>query len=305
MRQLSAGILLSSARYRASMLPTRAIRRYREYSWKSYSGHPVLMATGASLSLNPECAYSRSLFLRRQSEIAEARFISSSIAKGSTAIDGGANVGYFTTLLSDVVGREGRVLAFEPDPRPFRYLEKNIAFNGCRNVHAYPFAISDKKGSETIYLSGNHTGDTRLYEPEIDRPDEPGRRNSLEIEAVALDEFTDCITNVPQVLIKFDLQGYEVKALRGATNFIQACNQLIILTEYWPNGLLQAGASPEEFWAYCQESNLLVNRLSDGSVTPVNLDEFGEITVRLIATGLTMHTSLILMNREATSNYRS
>lgn len=53
---------------------------------------------------------------------------------GSVAVDAGANVGFFTVLMSKLVGPEGSVIAIEPDDRNLQKLRKNLDINECSNV---------------------------------------------------------------------------------------------------------------------------------------------------------------------------
>ena len=48
-------------------------------------------------------------------------------------------------------------------------------------------------------------------------------------------------------LIKIDVQGYEPKVLKGMLNIVRSSKKLILLSEFWPKGILQAGESPKEF----------------------------------------------------------
>src|SRR2546427_3878451 len=56
------------------------------------------------------------------------------VKKGDTVLDLGANIGYWTCLLADLVGVTGRVFAFEPSPYNFQLLKKNVEMNGYKNV---------------------------------------------------------------------------------------------------------------------------------------------------------------------------
>src|SRR5262249_14626196 len=56
----------------------------------------------------------------------ETKLIRQLVKRGMIAVDVGANIGYYTLLLSDLVGPEGKVFAFEPDPGNHALLVKNI-----------------------------------------------------------------------------------------------------------------------------------------------------------------------------------
>ena len=69
------------------------------------------------------------------------------IQPGWTAIDVGANIGYFTLLMANRVGPQGKVIAFEPINENFRILQENIALNGHLNVIAENLALMNRNGS--------------------------------------------------------------------------------------------------------------------------------------------------------------
>lgn len=57
-------------------------------------------------------------------------FVCRNVARGETAIDVGALYGYYTVLLADLVGPEGKVAALEPNPWLHWLLRRNIVLNG-------------------------------------------------------------------------------------------------------------------------------------------------------------------------------
>ena len=65
--------------------------------------------------------------------------------QGNFVIDLGANIGYYTCILAKLVGKDGKVFAFEPDPRNLKLLEKNIKVNEYNNVVIVDKAVSDVK----------------------------------------------------------------------------------------------------------------------------------------------------------------
>lgn len=65
------------------------------------------------------------------------------VRRGDVAIDIGANLGYYTRPLADIVGVEGEVYAVEPVPVIFSVLERNV--RGCRNVHLMNYALGKEE----------------------------------------------------------------------------------------------------------------------------------------------------------------
>ena len=65
------------------------------------------------------------------------------VRKGDVAIDIGANLGYYTRPLADIVGVEGEVYAVEPVPVIFSVLERNV--RGCSNVHLLNYALGKEE----------------------------------------------------------------------------------------------------------------------------------------------------------------
>ena len=66
---------------------------------------------------------------------------------GDTVLDVGANIGSFTVVAARLVGPEGSVFAFEPDPKAFDRLRENVEVNKLTNVRCLPYAIGGRRGS--------------------------------------------------------------------------------------------------------------------------------------------------------------
>ena len=78
--------------------------------------------------------------------------IKQEVKEGNNVIDIGANIGYFTLLFAKLVGPNGKVFAFEPDPTNFSILKKNIEENNYDNVILSQKAISDKTETTKLFL---------------------------------------------------------------------------------------------------------------------------------------------------------
>ena len=74
------------------------------------------------------------------------------------AIDVGANIGYFTLLMAECVGRKGNVLAVEADPEAFSILRANLALRNAVNVEALPVAATRSPGIVSLSRSEENLG---------------------------------------------------------------------------------------------------------------------------------------------------
>lgn len=128
--------------------------------------------------------------------------------KGDTVIDAGANVGIFTVKAAKTVGKQGKVVAIEPAKNNLRVLEENININCLKNVVIVPKGLWDKKDKRKLYLSSMPAGHSLIYKEHLDK--------FLEIEVDTLDNLLKRIRIKKVDFIKMDIEGAEVKALKGA-----------------------------------------------------------------------------------------
>lgn len=154
---------------------------------------------------------------------------------GSIVIDIGANIGFFTKFLSGCVGEKGHVYAFEPDKTNFHHLKNEL--KGSTNTTIVQKAVSATSGKLTLYTSDLLNVDHRTYEPE-------NYRDKYSVEKTSVDDFVNGRFKVD--FIKMDIQGFEMEALKGMENTLRNNNDIVLLMELWPYGLLQAGSSVTE-----------------------------------------------------------
>ena len=155
------------------------------------------------------------LTINRSYEPEVTAFLKENVAAGQTAIDLGANIGYFTLLLAQLVGEDGQVVAFEPDPQNCRLLEKNVRANGYTNVTVRREAVADYSGRAPLFLSDVNPGDHGLT-------DADGRRDTVDIDVVTLDSALAHLRGRIH-WIKMDIQGAELAALRGMRSLLESC----------------------------------------------------------------------------------
>lgn len=197
---------------------------------------------GFNLFLDPDDVHiSRIIALTGTYEPVETEFLKKIVKTGMNVVDIGANIGFYTVLFSNLVGLQGKVTAFEPSPRSFHILEKNLQ-NCSNNVTIINKAVSDHTGRDKFYLSKENAGDNRFSGSVI--LDTDWNRESVEVDVVRLDNyFQDEYVD----LIKIDAQGAEMKILNGGMETINNSTNLKIIVEFWPIGLLAQGTRGEDF----------------------------------------------------------
>jgi len=172
---------------------------------------------------------------------------------GGTSIDVGANVGCHTLIMAERVGEQGRVLALEPHPRIFERLRANVQMNGLAQVETVRTAAGAQMGAMQLFAPApahHGAGKATLYEGNLAL--DPGA-------AVAMECFDVPVTTVDRLmferecerldLIKIDVEGHEMPALRGARETIARFRPAVIFEytgEYW----LNAGATFAEARAF-------------------------------------------------------
>ena len=138
--------------------------------------------------------------------------------------DIGANIGYYTILFSQLA-KEGKVVAFEPDPVNFEYLLKNKKLNNLTNVTLVNNGVSSEMREFEFYQDIT-TGRTSSVETDAWHPNAT-KINKLTISTTTLNEAYK-IYGKPD-LIKCDVEGHEVEVLRGASNVL--INQPVLILE--------------------------------------------------------------------------
>lgn len=195
------------------------------------------------------------------SDTRERRLLSEIVQPGMTVVDVGANIGVYAAYLSRLVGSGGRVIAFEPEPRNFQRLCTCV--KPLENVEPVQAGVVERSGEIELFVSDALNVDHQTY-------DSGENRSRISVPAVAIDDYFAPGTKVD--LIKMDVQGAEMSALRGAARVISENRNMKLVLEYWPYGLKRAGAQPEQFLELLSDMGFEY-RLIDSSagVTPQTL----------------------------------
>jgi FkbM family methyltransferase len=246
------------------LLDEQTIKK-REMEWPIYDGDPIEMRHGFSLRLRPKCEYSRRRFVYRIAEPQEIDFLISRFPNDQKqnwiCIDAGANVGYWSKILAEVIG-VGKVFSFEPEPETFKLLEANLGKN--ENAELLQLALSSNCGTLRLYVDPRDTGDsTPLC---IDG------RMFFEVPALSLDEFVSRNNLKRLDFVKVDIQGGEVDFFKGAQQAIDRMRP-ILLVEVMSDVYDDIGRFVAEF---AQKNNYSICIISEAGPRYTNPSDFQE-----------------------------
>lgn len=184
---------------------------------------------------------SRALVYRGTYEMEATRWVKKVLRPGSVCLDIGANSGYYSMLFGKIVGKTGRVIAFEPSPDFLTRLRNHVDLNGLNNVVSFQKGLSDETGTleliqggcNATFFSGrlNDENSQAKFADEHHRQHYEVRKYSVPISTIDTELKNLGIDRVD--LIKMDIEGFEQKCIRGGLNTIERFRPYL-LVEYSP-----------------------------------------------------------------------
>lgn len=128
------------------------------------------------------------------------------VRQGMYVVDIGAFAGYHTVRFAQLVGKTGKVLAFEPYGPSFEVLKRNVQRARLSNVVLEQKAVSDQNGYVTLHLSSSSTGNSLIRVA--------GKHHqSCQVDSITLDDYFK--DDGALDLVKIDVEGAEPAVLRG------------------------------------------------------------------------------------------
>jgi FkbM family methyltransferase len=171
------------------------------------------------------------------------------LREGDTAIDVGANVGFFTMLSAALVGPAGKVVSFEPDERNRSRLNANLALNSFNNVTLVENPASNKIEQVEFFINSDDSGGNALWDP----GQFPGNTKSqanchpLYMTTTTLDDALENDDAPPPKLIKVDTEGADQHVLEGGRQLLTGASVPFVIAELHEFGLEKMGCSQATF----------------------------------------------------------
>lgn len=158
-------------------------------------------------------------------EDAVVRYMLDTITPGSIAVDVGAYAGYYSLLLSRLVGEHGQVHAFEPVPENFQLLTHNVQANGCANIRTNPEAVGSIDGRTVFRRSHGSFSVLGGFVNEVD----PSRYEEVEVNVRSLDSYFADLGWPTLSFAKIDVEGAAADVVSGMRELIERFSPLLLI----------------------------------------------------------------------------
>jgi len=153
-------------------------------------------------------------------ESEETGIILSLVDDGATVLDIGCNIGWYSMNIA-LSKKDVNILSFEPIPRTFEYLKKNLAMNGITCVRPFNNGFSDREQELTFYYYRGGSGNASM----ADLSGDPGVEK-ITCPVTTLDSFAHAHEVSPR-FIKCDVEGAELMVFKGGLKTIEKSKPVI------------------------------------------------------------------------------
>lgn len=244
--------------------------------WRSLCGKKMrgqFQRSGLNWQLDLNEGIDFSIYCLGSFEPKTVSFYSQLVASGHIVFDVGANIGAHTLHFARLVGNTGQVYAFEPTISALRKLEDNLTLNPTirpqvQTFHAFCSNPADAAIPTAIYSSWPLRAESELH------PNHLGSLQAVgEPQLIVLDELVSRL-NIPRVdLIKLDVDGNEIKVLRGCKETIRRYHPKVI-AEISPYTVEENGYDMEEFWSVFRANGYRMRTFDSTKEIPLETDYF-------------------------------
>lgn len=174
--------------------------------------------------------------------------IDSILKKGATFLDIGANIGLMSIFTSKVVGPNGKIIAFEPNPETRKILLENIQLNNISTIEVSPYAIGSKRETGKIYDRWDSNRGSASIVPSNENTGE-----GYDIEIISLKEYPFESNKID--LIKIDVEGFELEVLKGSADILSSLHPPMLIVECSSNRENTFGEDITALYNFIQQMN--------------------------------------------------
>lgn len=215
----------------------------------------------------------------------ELRALETLAQPGMVVCDVGANLGVTAAAFAQRVGRQGRVLAFEPDPVNASLFRRHLRHRPFANVTLLEIGLDERPGTRYLRTNPASRADSRIVPAGVAAPP-----NTVAVPCDSLDAVLARLQVDRVDLIKIDVQGFEPLVLRGMRATLAKNPRLQMILELYPEGLAEQGQAPQSLLDFLFDTFPVVERWAGRRW--VSLDRRGDVPAWLNTFSLGAYTDL-------------
>jgi len=170
------------------------------------------------------------------------------VKPGDVFLDLGANIGYFSLLVANN-SPSAKVISFEPVAGLFQNMNDNISLNNIKNILTVNAAVGEINEEKELFVSApDNLGMSSFHQP----ANYSGKKERVKV--VAIDDWLK-ISGLPRIdVIKLDIEGSELTALKGMKEVLQK-QQPVLIVEVNPETLSMFNLKPSDIYDYLKHLN--------------------------------------------------
>lgn len=188
------------------------------------------------------------------------------VSTGMIVYDVGANIGYISLLLAKKVGDTGRVFAFEALPDNVKRLNANLRRNHLENrVQVYAGAVVE--GEKPVQFMVGPSGGMGKARGSAGR-DGVQYLGEVSVQGISLDAFVYQQGNPAPQLLKMDIEGGEVLAVKGMGRLLSEARPILLVELHGPE-------ASQAMWDALNQNGYLICRMQPGFPVVARLEDLG------------------------------
>lgn len=224
----------------------------------TYGGHRLRYLAG---SRPVRLKYAASTDIVARNDARQIQFFIDHVENGDLVLDVGAHYGEYAVLFAALVGNQGRVVSFEPDDDARPMLSANVALNHFADRVTIEKLAAFDRVTELPFFARGGNAQSSLARTGLGGSDSDADVQKYSVSTIRLDEYiTRASLSMPNVM-KVDVEGAELHALRGAEGIVRS--NALILCELHPYAWKELDSSFEEILRLVEDSGRSIRYLDD------------------------------------------
>jgi FkbM family methyltransferase len=149
-------------------------------------------------------------------------------------IDVGANQGIYSAIAARSLRNDAEVIAIEPQLELADCIERTLAASSLRRWRVLKTAVGDRPGIASLVIPSENQGEAHVGTTgsQLD--------GAVQTPVTLLDDILSETREGANVVIKMDIEGSELAALRGGAAFIRRCLPILVM-ELNPEAMARYG----------------------------------------------------------------